>query len=106
MKRDRKIKKLPSSFKQYFWEIDFEKLDLEKRRIYILKRILEYGDKRAIVWMWKNFDDSEIKNVLYYCRDISLKSANFWALMLNIRKEKVKCLNKSFRDTQKQFWPY
>jgi hypothetical protein len=100
------MKKLPGFLKNYFWDVDFEKIDLEKRRIYVLRRILDYGDETAISWMWKNFTEAEIKNVLYNYRGLSLKSANFWAVIVNVKKEDVKCLNKSFREIQKQFWPY
>jgi hypothetical protein len=100
------MKKLPEFLKKYFWEIDFEKLDLEKRRPYVLKRILEYGDEEAVAWMWKNFTEDEIKNILYNYRGLSLKSANFWAVIVGAKKEDVKCLNKSLRELRRQFWPY
>jgi len=98
--------KLPAGLKKYFWDVEFEKIDPDKRKDYILKRILEYGDEEAIAWMWSNFKKSEIKNTLCNFRGYSQKSANFWAFMLNIKKEDVKCLNKSFREIQKQFWPH
>lgn len=100
------MKKLPKFLKKYFWDVDFSKIDLDRRRIYVLKRLLEYGDEKAISWMWKNFTPSEIKNILYNYRGLSFRSANFWAVILNIKKEKVKCLRRSFRRIQKQFWPY
>lgn len=100
------MNKLPVSFKKYFWDVDFKKIALGKRKEYILKRILEYGDEEAIAWMRSNFKKSEIKNTLCNFRGYSLKTANFWAFMLNIKKEDVKCLNMSFRETQKQFWPH
>ena len=100
------MRKLPEFLRQYFWDVEFDKIDFEKRRIFILKRILEYGDKEAVAWMWKNFKKSEMKDVLCKYRGFSQKSANFWAVILGIEKENVKCLNKSFREIQKQFWPY
>lgn len=100
------MKRAPKFLKEYFWDIDFDKINFDERKVYILKRILEYGDGDAVRWIWKNFKKEEIKDVLCNFRDYSLKTANFWATILNIKKEKVKCLNKSFRETQKQFWPY
>ena len=100
------MKKLPRFLKKYFWDVDFKKIDLDNRRVYVLKRILEYGDEKAVHWMWKNFKTPEIKHALTDFRGYSQKSANFWAFILNIKKEDVKCLNRSFRETQKQFWPY
>lgn len=98
--------KLPLFLKKYFWDVEFEKIDFDNRKTYILKRILEYGDEKAICWMWRSFKKEEIKNALCNSRGYSLKSANFWAFILNIKKEDVKCLSSPFRETQKQFWPY
>ncbi|MFH1777136.1 MAG: hypothetical protein ABH952_06245 [Candidatus Omnitrophota bacterium] len=100
------MKRLPKFLKKYFWDVKFENIDLRKRRIYVLRRIMDYGDGEAISWMWKNFTELEIKNILRNYRDLSLKSANFWAVIVNVKKEDVKCLKKSFRETRKQFWPY
>lgn len=100
------MRKLPKYLSKYFWDVEFEKIDLQRRRVYILKRILEYGDRQAVSWMWKNFKESEIKETVSNFRGFSQKSANFWAVILNIEKEDVKCLNKSFIETQRQFWPY
>lgn len=100
------MKTLPKFLKKYFWDVDFKKIDLGKDRIYILKRILEYGNEDAVKWMWRNFKKSEIKFALCNFRGYSLKSANFWAFILGIKREEVKCLNRSFREIQKQFWPY
>lgn len=98
------MKRLPLALKKYFWDTEFEKIDLEKSRTYILKRILEYGDEYAVRWMRKNFKNDEIKDALCNFRGYSPKTANFWAFALNIKKEDVKCLSKSFRETQKQLW--
>ncbi|MBI1870897.1 MAG: hypothetical protein HYS07_06875 [Chlamydiae bacterium] len=78
------MNKLPSSLKKYFWDVNFTELKPQNRPVYIIKRILEYGDKVAVEWMFKNFKESEIKNTLCDFRGYSQKSANYWALILNI----------------------
>ena len=100
------MKRLPPMLKKYFWDVEFEKINLEKRRIYILRRILEYGDESAISWMWRNFTKAEIKNILYNYRDLSLKSANFWAVIVNAKKEDVKCLKRRLSKGLMTAWPY
>lgn len=100
------MKKLPGFLKEYFWDTDFKKVGLNQNRPYILKRILNYGDEKAVGWMLNNFKKPEIKNALSNFRGYSQKSANYWAVMLNVKKEDVKCLSKFFRKRQKQFWPY
>ena len=97
---------MPEFLKEYFWDVEFEKIDLEKRRVYILRRILDYGDKKALSWMWKNFSEEEIKNILYNYRGLSLKSANFWAVIVGVKKEDVKCLKRRLSKGLMTAWPY
>ncbi len=100
------MKKLPSFLEKYFWEVEFKKIDLEKYRIYVLRRLLDYGDEEAISWMWKNFTEAEIKNILYNYRDLSLKSANFWAVIVDVKKEDVKCLKRRLSKGLMTAWSY
>jgi len=100
------MKKLPKFLKQYFWDVDFEKLDLNKRRQYILGRILEHGNQQAVAWMKKNFSRDEVADVLFHFRSVSPKSANFWAVVFSIDKRKVLCLQKHYLEIRRMHWPY
>lgn len=100
------MKITPDFLRQYFWDIDFSKLDYGRKSQFVIARILEYGDEKAIAWMMEHFPRARIINTLEKNRELTSKSANFWAFMLNVDKEKVKCLKKSFRETRKKFWPY
>jgi len=42
------MKTLPEFLKKYFWDVDFSKLDKEAYSQFIIERILEYGDQKAI----------------------------------------------------------
>jgi hypothetical protein len=95
----------PVFLKKYFWDIDFNRLDRRKSKLFILKRILEYGDEKAAAWMLKNFRRADIARFLSFAR-IEPKSANFWSLVLGIKKEKVLCLGKRYLATRKKIWPY
>ena len=96
----------PEFLKKYFWDIDFDKINLETRKTYVLKRLLEYGDENAVDWMWKNFKKRDIKDALSNFRGYSQKSANFWALILDIPRKDVLCLKKLSSKEPKIFWPY
>ncbi|MBL7073661.1 hypothetical protein ISS37_00275 [candidate division KSB1 bacterium] len=100
------MKHLPIFLSKYFWEVDFASLDAEKYPKYVIERILEYGDIKAIRWMKKNFSLDEIKNVLYNTRGLTLRSATFWAIVLGIPKKSIKCLSKPYLEIRKLFWPY
>lgn len=100
------MKKLPRFLKKYFWDVEFKKIDPKKSKIYVLRRILDYGDEKAVTWMYKNFKKSEMKNALSNFRGYSQKSANYWALILDIPKEDVLCLKKRSLRERRIFWPY
>ena len=100
------MEKIPKFLKKYFWDVEFNKIDLKKNRTYILRRILEFGDEKAVAWMWKNFKKTEIKYVLSHFRGYSQKSANYWALLLNMDRKEVLCLKRPSSKEQKRIWPY
>ncbi len=100
------MKKIPKFLEKYFWEIGPQNLDIQKSRVYVLRRILEYGDEKAVAWLWRNFKKSEIRDFLINYRGISAKSANYWAIVLNLPRKKVRCLNRSLAKKQKTIWPY
>ena len=100
------MKRLPVFLKKYFWDTDFETINLDDSRVYILKKILEYGDDSAVHWMRDNFKIEEIKEVLRKYRGFSKKSANFWAFILGLPKKEVLCLNQPLSQGQKKIWPY
>ncbi len=100
------MKKLPQFLKRYFWDTDFQKLDKKKHSWFIIERILEYGDEKAVKWMEDNFRKNEIKKVLLKSKNLSLRSANFWQFIFNLNRNRILCLKKSFQKRQKLIWKY
>lgn len=98
--------KLPSFLKKYFWNVDFAKLDLEKDSFFVITRLLEYGDFKAISWLLKHTKRKQIQEVIMKSRELSPKTANFWSLFLNLDKNKILCLRKSYQEMQKSHWIY
>ncbi len=100
------MKLLPKFLKKYFWDVNFSELSKENYSSFIIERILEYGDERAVKWMKKNFNISEIKNVICKSKNLSQKSANFWQFMFNLKRDKILCLKKSFQKKRRAIWKY
>lgn len=94
------MKKLPIFLKQYFWDVDFNKIDLEKSRTFILKRVLDRGDDKALKWLLKHYTKDDIRQLLLTTQDLSAKTANFWADILNVDHKKVPCLQKPYSRIQ------
>jgi Family of unknown function (DUF6922) len=66
-----------------FWDTEPDRLDLQKNRDYIVERVLELGDDRAVRWLFSKYSRSEIKEVLARDPKISRKSFRYWSLVLN-----------------------
>jgi hypothetical protein len=69
--------------KSLFWDADVTGLDLQQNKEYIIERVLELGDEKAVRWLFSNYLRSEIRQVLTGSRRISRKSSNYWSLILN-----------------------
>ena len=100
------MREFPRFLKKYFWDIDFPKLQKKIHTQFIIERILEYGDKKAVRWLRNNFDSREIRKVLSNSKNISPKSANFWQLVLNINRDEILCLKKSFQEKLRPIWKH
>jgi len=59
-----KATKLPESFRSYFWDVDFNKLDSNEHSFLITKRVLDRGNTSAIVWLIDTYGTEKIKEVL------------------------------------------
>ena len=49
--------------KKYFWDTDFERLDLQKNKEYIISRLYCYGDLKAIKWIKETYSKEDIKKL-------------------------------------------
>jgi hypothetical protein len=81
MPTNKKQKKLlPKDFRGYFWDCDFSQLTLNIYRNFILKRLLQYGGKDALVWVLKNFSASEVRSILNNKgkKELDKRSFVFW----------------------------
>lgn len=89
-----------------FWDVDVNKLDLDKQNDFVIARILEHGHLSHIKWLLKKYPESKIKKVIRQSRNLSEKTAIFWANYFNIPKDKILCLKKSYLQKRKMFWPH
>lgn len=90
----------------YFWDTDFSKIDFKKNKEYVISRILEYGDPPAITWLFKTYSKKAIKEAFKSKRGFSRKTANFWSKVLDVDRNEILCLKKSYQKIQKAHWPY
>lgn len=87
MKQNTKKTLVPGEFKKYFWDVDFDKLDLKKQKNFILDRLLNYGMFDTFNWIFSTFTNDEVKSLLDNKgkQSLSRNSYLFWG---EIAKEK------------------
>ena len=93
---------MPIEFKKYFWDVEFEKLDLEKNKRYIISRLYCYGDLKAIRWIKQTYSKADIEEVAKKSRNLTPLVANYLKQQLHLKKEQMmyyktrKALNYEF----------
>jgi hypothetical protein len=87
---------LPDFLQPYFWDVDFSRLRLPEREVYVIERVMEYGDDQAIRWLKATFPSERLADVVRRSRRLSPNTANLWALVLDIPRDQVRCLSTPF----------
>lgn len=83
MNEKTKTNKLPGQFKKYFWDCDFENLNLKQYSFFIIERVLNYGNIESIRWLLLNVDEEALLEVVRKSRNIDKKTRNYWKIMLD-----------------------
>lgn len=78
--------RLPARLREFFWDVDWERLTREESREFILKRLLACGDWYAWKWLRKHVADDELRAFLVRTRGRGLEPDRllFYAVILGI----------------------
>lgn len=69
---------VPARFRPLFWDTNLKNIHVRKHARYIIERVLELGDLKAVEWLQRVYTVQTIIEVLAVSRSISEKSRNFW----------------------------
>ena len=94
---------LPEFIKPLLWDVNIASLDLNLDQKFIIERVLEYGDLDSFNFILKTFDKNTIVSTLKTSKKLSTKSGNFYALVLNVNKDELLCIQKPFTQKQNRF---
>lgn len=87
---------LPTSFKSYFWDVDFKQIDPVKNSFFITKRVIDQGKTADVHWLVDKFGPEKIQEVIASTRDLSRDTGNFWADIFQMDKTKIPCLTRPY----------
>ena len=94
---------LPDYITKYLLDVNTENISPVAHSVFIIERILEYGDTNSLKWIEKTYEKSKIIEVLKNSKKISPKTGNFYALYFNVSKEELLCICKPFTQKQNRF---
>ena len=89
--------------KSLFWDIEFKNLDYQKDAVFIIKRVLNYGDEKDYKEIKKVYGLQKIKSIAKKIDYINKKNVNFWSLILHIPLNSFKCIKKFSTKKQSAF---
>ena len=84
------MKKIPRKLQSVLWSYDIRRLNPGKDKELIIQQVLNYGDWEDLKWLYRNYSENKIKEVVRHPRrGIWFEQVlNFWCLMLKIRLPK------------------
>lgn len=65
-----------------FWDTDPLTIDTQKHAIYIIERVLEFGNDKEVRWALNFYGPAMIKKVINKSRSITPKTKCLWKLLL------------------------
>lgn len=67
---------------ELFWDTNPDKIDTQKNALYIIERILDFGNDKEVAWVRKFYDKSVIKEVVENPRRLRARTKILWNLIL------------------------
>ena len=94
---------IPDFILPYLWDTRIDKISLTENARFIIERVLENGNEKAIKWLNETFSKDKIIETLMCSRRISPKTGNFYASIYNIDPNGLVCIRKPFTQKQNRF---
>jgi hypothetical protein len=73
---------LPKDIAKYFWDCDFESLNMHDFSRFIVERLLNMGNSDSIRWLLAHIEKSALKEIVKTSRNLNRKTRNYWTLIL------------------------
>ena|SRR3989338_1878494 len=77
--------------KSLFWDVNPDKLDVGKSADFIIGRVLDFGNLKEWRTIKQLYGEEKIRKVAKGHVFTDPRSANFWALVLSIPTNQMKC---------------
>ena len=94
----------PYDNKRIFWDVDYTKLDFEKKASFIIERVFERGDVEDIRMCRRFYGDEKIGQVLLNAKYLPLRKIYLASAVLNKPLNAFRCY--TLRQLNPELYPY
>ncbi len=94
----------PIFHKRIFWDVDFDKLDYDKKSTFVIERVFERGDVEDIRQCRRYYGDEMITDVLLNAKYLPLTSIYLASAVIDKPIEEFRCYK--LRQLNPELFPY
>lgn len=93
---------IPKSLAPFFQEYDLDMLDPAQHRELVIERVLAYGDRRELRWLFGQYSRTQIAGWVKRlgARRLPWRRYNLWCVLLDLPPA------RRVRPESQQIWPY
>jgi len=93
---------IPSSLAPCFQEYDLERLDPAQHQELVIERVLSYGDRQELRWLFRRYGSALISAWLgrFGARRLPWRRYNLWCVILELPSA------QRSRQKEQRIWPY
>lgn len=81
--------------KELFWDIDFEKLDIEKHRRHIIEWVLTLGNLHEFFFIKSTCNPETLKETIKQIGYLDPKTLSFVIAHFKLKKSQLRCYTKN-----------
>lgn len=85
----------PALSRTAFWDVDFSTLDFERRSLFIMEKVLNYGLWADIVALFRYYGDDRIRQEITEAAYLKKTAISFLCVVLNLQEQDFKCYTKT-----------
>lgn len=81
--------RVPERLRKAFWDTNFDALDVEKHKTFIIPRLLTKGGNDGFVWVLERYSIEALREAAVRSRDLTPVLANFFQQCLGLTREEM-----------------
>ncbi len=85
----------PAISKTAFWDVDFSKLDFERRSLFVMEKVMNYGLWADIVELFRFYGDDRLRREITQATYLKKTALSFLCVVLNLQECDFKCYTKT-----------